>query len=591
VWGALGLVLWSAAIFLSGGFRITVFDVAIASRDPLRPLALAAVLVAGGYAVFGRRAIDDELGRVAGAFDNAASIFAIVTALAVLVFGLRWGSFAAGGVDAYGYVSQAALWRHGTLRVEQPFVASVSWPAADSAFAPMGYRAATGGHAIVPSYAPGLPLLMAFAELAAGACGPYYVAPIMGGLCVWCCFLIGRRVSSPAAAACAAMLLACSPAFLFHLVVPMSDVPATALWSAAIWAALRGGTTSAAGAGAFAALAVLVRPNLAPLAVVLGAFVAMPGGDAIDSRARWKRAGWFSAAAFPSFLMVAVINWRLYGSPVRSGYDDLGDTYALNHIVPNAWRYAGWLIQSQSPLIALGAIGMIAPLIPRASVLRWRAAALFLAFTLVLTASYLPYVVFEDWYFVRYFLPVLPLLLVSLAGLLINGGSRMPPPICVFGAIALMTFLIGHQLRFALGAGLIRSPASERRYVAVARYIESSMPKDAVFLTLQHGGSVRHYSNRLTLRFDLIPVGLDDALASLERAGWRPFILLEDWEETQFKAQFGAASAAGRLAWRPLARLTEPGGVNIYDPKSSAGATPHELAIIPAAQPCDCRHY
>lgn len=69
---------------------------------------------------------------------------AVVASLAVAVAGLRWGTFAASGVDAYGYVSQAALWTRGTLRVEQPFVSNVSWPAADWAFAPMGYRPAVG---------------------------------------------------------------------------------------------------------------------------------------------------------------------------------------------------------------------------------------------------------------------------------------------------------------------------------------------------------------------------------------------------------------------------------------------------------------
>ena len=53
---------------------------------------------------------------------------AIAASLAVVVVGLRWGTFAASSVDAYGYVSQAALWTRGTLRVEQPFVANVSWP-------------------------------------------------------------------------------------------------------------------------------------------------------------------------------------------------------------------------------------------------------------------------------------------------------------------------------------------------------------------------------------------------------------------------------------------------------------------------------
>jgi hypothetical protein len=49
-------------------------------------------------------------------------------------------------------------------------------------------------------------------------------------------------------------------------------------------------------------------------------------------------------------------------------------------------------------------------------------------------------------------------------------------------------------LRFAIDAGLTRLQRLERRYVAVARFIESATPPNAVFLALQHGGSVRHYA-------------------------------------------------------------------------------------------------
>jgi len=592
VWGALALSAWAAAIAVSAGVRITVLGLTIVSRDPLRPMAAAAVLLAAGYAIAGRRAIDEELDRVASAFGKAALPIAIAAALAVGAAGLRWGSFAASSVDAYGYVSQAALWARGSLHVDQPFAAGVPWPDADLAFAPMGYRPATSGHAIVPSYSPGLPLLMAMAEGAAGACGPYYVVPVMGGLCVWCCFLLGRRAATPGIGACAAMLLACSPPFLFHLVAPMSDVPAAALWTGAIWAALGGGGAAAPIlAGACTALAILVRPNLAPLALVIVAFVVSAGGSATDPRNWRKRTGWFAVTVVLACCAVAIVNWRLYGSPLRSGYEDLASAYALTNVVENARRYAGWLTETHSPLIVLAAVGLGVPLVTRQGPVTVRAALLFLLFTLGLAVSYLPYAVFENWWYLRFFLPALPLLLVSMIAAVFWLGRAVPPAIRVFSAIALMTLLASHELRFAINEGFTQAPASERRYIAVARFIEATLPANAVFVTLQHGGSVRHYSNRLTVRFDRIPVGLEDALASLERAGLRPFILLEDWEETDFKARFGAASAVGRLAWRPLARLPEPGGVNIYDPKSAAGGPPRELTIIPAAQRCDCRHY
>jgi hypothetical protein len=455
----------------------------------------------------------------------------------------------------------------------------------------------------VPSYSPGLPLLMALAERVAGDCGPYYVVPVLGGLCVWCCFLLGRRAASAAVGACAAVLLACSPAFLFHLVVPMSDVPAAALWSAALCLALRRGDgvpffgmrhgkpLAPASAGISAALAVLVRPNLAPLAALVAVFVAWPGRDEPNDRAAWKRAAWFAAAVVPAVATIAIINWRLYGSPASSGYADLGPAFAISHIAANARRYAWWLVQTHTPFIGVSAIGLLTPWTTRSAILAPRASALFLLFTLAVAASYLPYAVFDEWWYLRFFLPVLPVLLVSMTASISWALGYLPAAARVCAFVALGTFLVNHELRFAIDAGLMRLQPNERRYVAVARFIEAFTPPNAVFLTLQHGGSVRHYGNRLTVRFDRVSTGLDEALASLERAGWRPFILLEDWEEPQFKRQFGGSSAAGRLAWRPYARLSTPGGVNIYDPKQAHDTAAHEFTVIPPPGACDCRHH
>ena len=591
VWAALALSLWGAALYATGGFGFTLFLVHVTSRDPVRPLLLAMLLLAGGYAAFGRRAIDDELERIILIARAAAMPVAVGASLAVVVVGLYWGTFAASGVDAYGYVSEAALWARGRLRIDQPFVASIPWPAADWAFAPMGYRPAFSGHAIVPSYAPGLPLLMALAERLAGACGPYYVVPILGGLCVWCCFLLGRRAASAAAGACAAVLLACSPAFLFHLVAPMSDVPAAAFWCAALYLSLEGGAAVCASAGMLAGIAVLIRPNLAPLAAVLAAFIAWPEDSSASRRGAWRRAAWFGAGLAPSIVAIAIVNWRLYGSPLTSGYGDLGPAYAVDHIAANARRYAAWIVQTQTLLIALAAVGLLAPRVWRTTMLASRASALFLVFTLAIAASYLPYSVFEDWWYLRFFLPALPALVVAMTAAILWGLGYLPVVARVLGFVAVGTFLVSHELRFALDAGLTRLQRLERRYVAVARFIESETPPNAVFLSLQHAGSVRHYAGRLTVRFDRVAAGLDEALASLERAGWHPFILLEDWEETQFKEQFGSSSVAGRLAWRPYARLPEPGGVNIYDPKQATDAATYDLALIPPPGPCDCRHW
>ena len=58
----------------------------------------------------------------------------------------------------------------------------------------------------------------------------FLVVPVLGAAAVWLMFLLGSRVAGPTAGALAAVLFAASPIFLFQVVQPMSDVPATAWW-------------------------------------------------------------------------------------------------------------------------------------------------------------------------------------------------------------------------------------------------------------------------------------------------------------------------------------------------------------------------
>ena len=67
----------------------------------------------------------------------------------------------------------------GTPQIDVGFAAALPWPDAKETLTPLGYRIGAGG-AMVPTYAPGVPLLMALARVA-GTCGPYPRGPICGG--------------------------------------------------------------------------------------------------------------------------------------------------------------------------------------------------------------------------------------------------------------------------------------------------------------------------------------------------------------------------------------------------------------------------
>ena len=153
----------------------------------------------------------------------------------VTIVGLKWGSKAVGGSDSYGYISQAELWLNGRLEIAQPWVEQVPWPNAEYTFSPLGYRPGRARTTITPTYSAGLPIMMALAKRIAGHCAMFWVVPLSGGLLVLATFGIGRKVGGSELVFVAAWLLATSPAFLFMLLAPMSDLPAAAAWTVAFW--------------------------------------------------------------------------------------------------------------------------------------------------------------------------------------------------------------------------------------------------------------------------------------------------------------------------------------------------------------------
>src|ERR1051325_7341917 len=195
-------------------------------------------------------------------------------AAGVFAAGIHWGTFAVGGSDSYCYVHQAEGWASGTLQVAEPLALEAPWPDAPRTFAPAGHipsPTVRGAHR--PICPAGLSIFMAPVLRAGTAVGwssaVFLVVPLFGALLVCATYVLGSRFS-PGVGVASAVLVACSPAFLFQLMQPMSDVPAAALWVLAVACATSHSRRAPLIAGLATSAAVLVRPNLLPLAVVLG---------------------------------------------------------------------------------------------------------------------------------------------------------------------------------------------------------------------------------------------------------------------------------------------------------------------------------
>ena len=124
-----------------------------------------------------------------------------VLAAAIFVVGLMYATTAASGSDTSGYVSYAELLLQGRIEVAEPWVRDVPWPNALWTFAPLGYHPPPGhesADALVPMYAPGLPMLLALSKAIGGQAAMFGLVPLAGALLVLATFGIGRRLGSSA---------------------------------------------------------------------------------------------------------------------------------------------------------------------------------------------------------------------------------------------------------------------------------------------------------------------------------------------------------------------------------------------------------
>jgi hypothetical protein len=517
----------------------------------------------------------------------------IAAALAAIVVstGLIWNTRVAAGSDAYGYVSQVDLWLRGDLHLDQSFGAAVPWPLARWTFTPLGYRPEPDGYRIVPQYSAGLPLLMAGFKAIAGQCAIFWVVPLCGGVLVLASYAIGRRVGRPVVGLAAAWMVATSPTQLFMLMAPMSDVPAAAAWAVSI-ACLVGETPSAIAAGIAAAVAILIRPNIAPLAGVILVWMLWRA-LALASRRGRNTAAWrdavkrlgpavrFAIPAAAGAIAVGVINARLYGSPLASGYD-MTDAYLVSYLLPNVQRYVGWLISAETPFALAGFACLV---IPSASIWRTRDARdarwLFAGIAVVVWISYLLYVPWDAWWYLRFLLPAWPMMMLGTASIAaaIYRATRSP---ALRGATILVLASIGvGGVRQAVQREAFAVARGEAKYVEVARTVESLTAPDAVIIAAQHSGSIRYYAGRLTLRWDVgDPAWLDRTVDWLAAHGHHPYFVLEPREIDELRARYGPTNLSARLDWTPMVSF-RGGAITMYD---GVRRERHGTTVQPAAR-------
>src|SRR6185436_12082385 len=236
--------------------------------------------------------------------------------------------------------------------------AEAPWPNATWTMAPLGYRHVPGTSVIVPTYAVGLPLFLAGVQWIAGYSAIFWTWPVAGALLVLTCYGLGRALGSPAAGLIAAWLMGTDRTLLAEVTSPMSDVPLAAALAVSCYFLFRRGGPAALRAGLAATVAVLIRPNLAGTVSVMALWLVLPPalGSSVTWRGALRQAIVLGLAAAPGFVIVALANRALYGSPFVSGYGDLRHIYSWSNVLTNLRRYPELIIETRAWLLFAGLI-------------------------------------------------------------------------------------------------------------------------------------------------------------------------------------------------------------------------------------------
>jgi hypothetical protein len=537
---ALGLAI---AVAVAGPFQFALFGRVFHARTVAGPLiaGLAAWLVR--LAIAWRSAsVDRKLRAVVDAAFRI-TVLTLLASDAALVLGHL--VLSCGGLDSAGYLGAAQLFLTGRLTDAVPIARVLPFADPTAAATPLGFVPAAAAFHIAPRFPPGLPLVMAAALALGGRLAPFFVAPVFGFGAVALVGMMARERMGATAAALSAVMLASSPVFVDMALQPMSDVPAMFWIVFGAFLAWRPSPSPIA-AGAAAGMAILTRP---PLALAALSLVLVT---------RWR--GWRQAAAFTGVMAifvaaVLVVQWRMYGDPLRSGYGSGGQLFTAASLWPNLAIHATWLLTVHTPLlVVLFAAGTFFD-----RQFAWRAGAMFLS-------TAFPYLVyaprFEDWEVLRFLLPGLPFLFIVCAGGVIQLAGRsheMRARLVAMGVAAAATagsyVFVSQQHVFALRE-------QERKYSLVGEWFASHAPARAVAIASLHSGSLRYYSGRAILRMEALPERrLYETVRALQDAGYAPFTVLEVGDEfEEYQRRFQPDRIAGLIS-DPVIRIR---GVDIF---------------------------
>jgi hypothetical protein len=185
------------------------------------------------------------------------------------------------------------------------------------------------------------------------------------------------------------------------------------------------------------------------------------------------------------------------------------------------------------------------------------------AFAAGVLACYVFYIPFDAWWFLRFLLPAYPPLLALTAVAVVLLARRLPQGLRLIAVATVIAGTAWHGVQYARTHAAF-NVEGEWKYATAGRYVAERLPAKAVLLAMQHSGSVRYYADRPSIHYHWIPPDrLDRLVSALNDAGYAPYLLLEDWEEDDFRNRFPGQRTVKILGAAPDAEIA-PGRVRIY---------------------------
>ena len=478
----------------------------------------------------------------------AAALLAVLAAYAVLLF-ILIGAVPSGS-DNSGYFNEARLFARGTIHAPMRALDGIPGRDAPYLYTPLGMRPAAGRDGeLVPTYPPGLPLLLVPASWIIGwghAGDLVLLLHSLAGIAL--VYALGRAAGlSGTWSLVGAVILASSPLYLFTSLQALSDVPATAWATAAVVAALqcRGRTAWALASGLCISVGFLVRPS--NFLVALPVLVAVGLSPA--------RLVLVALGAAPGVAAWMAINKVAYGSPFESGYGAIGNEFHSSLVSGTLRYYAHWLPLLLSPVV------LVSPAVLAFVRARPRIVLLLAAWTVAFLAFYCPYRwTHEQWWFLRFILPAAPAMIVGglCAVSLWLEGLRERYTVPWAGLLPALVLLLSVGVE-ASQSGPFREARwighGERKYGRIADWLLAHVPQGAAVITSQSSGALFYFTDYVLLRQDSMVPEIAARVEASVRASGRPlYAVLWPFEKDALAKIPGTWTPVGQIddvtVWR-----------------------------------------